>query len=614
MALLIPNRLTKDLRATPGEHKTFEALGQRLSDKWIAWFDVGVGSQEFYPDFVLMHARHGLLVLEVKDWSLASIERLEKSHFTTRTGRRLNPMVQARQYVHGIVNSLPSGARPPYAYGVVLPNITRTELDQSVNGVRLSDLLDPALVLTKEDLKKDSADGTGNRVSLEERLAAMFPAPAQHRTLSMHDVNVLRRTIDPSAVVPRRFVSDGGAQREPAVLSIQQERAAKSIGEGHRLMQGIAGSGKTLVMLYRAKMLARLHPDWNILFLCWNRTLIRYLEQTFHEIKMGGNAVGSEGRVEFLSYTQWAGRLAQHFNVRVNGRDLDGHEFALALTEPVLGRPPARRYQAILIDEGQDFHEDFYRLAVHHLDPDTDSLLICYDYAQNLYGRTVSWRQLGVHVQGKRPVRFDVTEDGLERNYRNTQEIIRFAMLLYDDRVPTKRSDDTVEFLSSLKGTRERGPLPQISINSDRESEAKAIVAFLKGRLQEGVAPDELLVLYARRRYATFDLRDDVLRVLSAAGIPYDWVTESSESKRDFRLGDGRVKVSTIHSAKGMDFEGVAVVAADLVEEEEAIDAILYVCATRARRHLLITTGQPSPIVERQLEFAFETTQSNLVK
>ena len=54
---------------------------------------------------------------------------------------------------------------------------------------------------------------------------------------------------------------------------------AKQIGDKHRLIRGVAGSGKTLILASRAKMLAKKHPDWNILILCFNISLSRNIIQ-----------------------------------------------------------------------------------------------------------------------------------------------------------------------------------------------------------------------------------------------------------------------------------------------------------------------------------------------
>jgi superfamily I DNA and RNA helicase len=41
------------------------------------------------------------------------------------------------------------------------------------------------------------------------------------------------------------------------VMDMQQEQLARSLGDGHRVIHGVAGSGKTMILGYRAEYLAR---------------------------------------------------------------------------------------------------------------------------------------------------------------------------------------------------------------------------------------------------------------------------------------------------------------------------------------------------------------------
>lgn len=604
MAFFIPNRLSKEFRSTAGERRTFQALadGLQKSKYWYVWFDVGLGRSQTHPDFVLIHPEHGLLVLEVKDWSVARIRQFGKDYVQTDTGSFRMPVEQARGYVLEATRGL--SFSPPFGYGVVLPNHTRDDLDRKVNGVSWNDLVEPYLLLTKEVLEDPDR--------LEAHLVQLLPQQAKRRPkMTQAQFDELRRKIDPSVAVAGRSFQEADGSYTPAVISVQQERAAKSVGEGHRLMQGVAGSGKTLVMLYRAKMLAAMHPGWRILYLCWNRAVTTYLQQVYDGIALDAG----RGSVQFKSYTQWAGEQCRAHGLSPDAPSTgDGHEAALVLTQRLLGHGVRPAYDAILVDEGQDFHEDFYRLVVQALNPETNSLLICYDHAQNLYQRKVSWKSLGVRVQGKRAISFDVTNDRLGTNYRNTAQIARFALALYDDAVPTKGPDDVEGEVNTLGASREQGPLPDVYVARTRREEVAQLVAWLRAQHNAGVPWHDLMVLYPRRRsgYHGFDLERDVLRALERDGIPTAWLTRDSVSKKSFGLHTDAVKVSTIHSAKGMDYEGVAAVACDLLGKDDGDLPVAeaYVAATRARRRLLLTMTSGHDAVERLLLSAHERTSS----
>ena len=57
-------------KATPGERTVFRLLRKtaRPDSDFIGWHEPAIGEQGRGPDFVLFGKRHGLLILEVKDW------------------------------------------------------------------------------------------------------------------------------------------------------------------------------------------------------------------------------------------------------------------------------------------------------------------------------------------------------------------------------------------------------------------------------------------------------------------------------------------------------------------------------------------------------------------
>ena len=75
MATLIPAIGTCASRMTSGERRLAERLEQKLEDDYLLWYDVPVGPKQTHPDFVVIHPRRGMLILETKDWRLDTIRR-----------------------------------------------------------------------------------------------------------------------------------------------------------------------------------------------------------------------------------------------------------------------------------------------------------------------------------------------------------------------------------------------------------------------------------------------------------------------------------------------------------------------------------------------------------
>ena len=75
MATMIPALGSCAGRMTSGERRLAERLEQKLDEDYLLWYDVPVGPKQPHPDFVAIHPRRGLLILETKDWRLDTIRR-----------------------------------------------------------------------------------------------------------------------------------------------------------------------------------------------------------------------------------------------------------------------------------------------------------------------------------------------------------------------------------------------------------------------------------------------------------------------------------------------------------------------------------------------------------
>ena len=74
------------------------------------------------------------------------------------------------------------------------------------------------------------------------------------------------------------------------VLDLQQEQLARSLGDGHRVIHGVAGSGKTIILGYRAEYLAKACTPSSkpILILCFNEPLGVKLHSVMQAKGLGG--------------------------------------------------------------------------------------------------------------------------------------------------------------------------------------------------------------------------------------------------------------------------------------------------------------------------------------
>ena len=381
-------------------------------------------------------------------------------------------------------------------------------------------------------------------------------------------------------------------------MDLEQERLAKNLGEGHRLLRGVAGSGKTWTLICRARILAQLHPDWKILVLCYNISLTTMLKQMIDMVALPKYSA----TIKVTNYHPFLAQLAARAKVEQSS----GEEWAEILSQKLNklideGKYKAPLFDAILIDEAHDFHPEWLKLIVRCLNPKTNSLFIVHDSAQNIYRKGFSFKSIGIQIKGRTKI--------LKTNYRNTREIAHLASSFLNCGVKFTDEllkDDEGQLLEIIRpqATLRSGTPPQLIECQSFREECAEIAARVKLWLEKGkYPPQEILILYVKKGANPNDEKyiQAVLTSLEEAGIEYEWITRNQESKRSFQLSSAKVKVSTIHSAKGLDFAAVALVGLSLLpssaEQAEVERKLVYVGLTRARNELLITHCKNSQFI-----------------
>ncbi|MGH8190140.1 MAG: 3'-5' exonuclease, partial [Rhodanobacteraceae bacterium] len=563
MASLIPTRSSCLARMTGGEKRLSERLEQKLEDDYLVWYDVPIGLKQRHPDFAILHPRRGMLVLEVKDWKAESIQQADTTQFTLITQRGLvkenHPLLQARACALeiGIVLERdpalrhPEGHRHagklamPWAYGVVFTNVTRKQFDEG----RLGEVVPGHLVICRDEMY-EGVDAE----SFQERLWAMFPQVFPV-ALTLPQIDRVRWHLFPELRVEPGNGQLGlfsSAETDSRVVAIpdlikvmdkQQESLARSLGSEHRVIHGVAGSGKTMILGFRAAHLARaLHKP--ILVLCYNKTLAARLERVMASCRIAD-------KVQVYNFHRWCRQMLVSYHVQLpqNGSS----DYFDQLVERVIagverGQIPRFHYGAVLIDEGHDFEPDWYKLIVQMVDPTTNSLLILYDDAQNIYGhaerRRTTWKSLGVQAQGRTTI--------LRLNYRNTLEILSLARTFAHDLLTERPDDDDGIPLIAPESAGRRGPAPELARAADARNEAQLLAEAVQDEHAHGRQWHEIAVIYRNQWEG-----DTLAKTLAEAGIPCSQA--KGPGKHDLFASGDTVKLLTMHSSKGLEFPFVAI-------------------------------------------------------
>src|SRR5690349_8776970 len=257
MATLIPS-LGSARFDSRGELRLAERLKDFLEENACIWHNLPMGPRGRHPDFVIVHPWNGLLVLEVKDWRLDTIAGANKSEVELITSRGLvkevSPFEQARRYMFDVVQQIqkdgqvlfPPGhafqgkAIVPFGYGVVFTNITRKQFAQT----NLNEVFPEDRCIFKDEMSENA-----DPVAFRERLWEMVPQRLGS-ALTLPEFDRLRGLLFPEIRIrqiglPLEAKPSIQEDRTLAVMDLHQEQVARGLGDGHRIIRGVAGSGKT---------------------------------------------------------------------------------------------------------------------------------------------------------------------------------------------------------------------------------------------------------------------------------------------------------------------------------------------------------------------------------
>jgi superfamily I DNA/RNA helicase len=242
-----------------------------------------------------------------------------------------------------------------------------------------------------------------------------------------------------------------------------------------------------------------------------------------------------------------------------------------------------------VIDEAQDLHPAQWRLLRACVPPGPNDLFLAGDAHQRIYDHKVSLSSLGIETRGR--------SRRLKINYRTSQSILAHAQGILRG-VAVDDLDGEIEQVVGYRSAFD-GPPPTTERFVTPSEEAEYVARTVRGWIDEHVSPSAIGVLARTRQ-----LVRPVQEALTRDGIVWGELDDDAA---------GNVRVTTMHSAKGMEFARLVVVGlnADAVplpiavtaEADDALQhehdvlrerCLLYVACTRARDLLVLTGSGPA--------------------
>jgi len=546
VAIMWPRKLPLEivnniLRST--ECEVYNRFSKVLGDNFIVFYSrpwLGLTSSgaeiDGECDFVVAHNEFGFIALEVKGGAVKYDPETEQWRSRDRwniTHKIKNPVKQARDSKFQILEKLKQSShwtprRIGAHHGVILPQSVKSAedlgADMPIDIFCFSECFDHDLrgwihkIFLKGQTSNDHLKllGKDGIHALEYILAKPFQLHLSLGHILSEDDQIIEQ------------------------ITQQQFHILRSIeGIPRAAVSGAAGTGKTILAMEEAIRCSK--KGMKTLLTCYNRSLSENLRLRLINYP----------NVDIFNFHELCHNIAMEAGIPIDKQPADSRLFSEIYPEILmkgLDRLPERRYQSVIVDEGQDFLPLWWNALDAVLDQKNGSLLrVFFDSNQSVYGNTLATLS---DIQ--------LIDIRLTLNLRNTRNIFELAKTFYKG--------------YPIEAIGPKGVPVEWVTHSPSQSLGETIttrISVMTG--QENVSPQGIVILAAT---------PEILKNLFIGGK----VSGLSCHRFNVQNKDGIV-VDTVRRFKGLESSVVLVaVTPELVVNPE----LVYVALTRARSKLIL--------------------------
>lgn len=540
---------------TSGEKYIKDKLGRIYKERDAVLY-IKPKIKNLEPDFILIDPLKGVCIIEVKDWTKSYIKEINNVNVKSINGKELyNPTFRTRQY-HNLVKAIFEGETSLFNFEtgnlnfnlyskVLYPNMSDQEIDS------FGDILKghPVLSIGKDVLKKWEIDDIFSKDNFD---------------ISKSQMQKLRGILFPEIKVFEEIKSNTHQiDKLIKVLDLEQEAFARRISTGHYMVSGVPGSGKTVILLARALHLLKENPTWKIKIVTYNRSLKSKIEEKI--LKFKNDLLFNEINLNNLfisTFHQMAKDIA-----KISIPSYTSPEFwETELPNKAIERSYPM-FDAILIDEYQDFRDNWIELCIKVTKEDSEgkkSIFLAGDRLQSIYNpKEIIWKNLGINIQGRSKL--------LKHTYRSGKKHIELALeFLKKD---PKLEEEVKKFYEGTDDIKSETYGEEIGfIKSEKEELINLLETFIY-KLDYNYEDILILTPSTQRCHSIFEL------------LPKKMALSTLVSKD---IQSDKMIITTYHSSKGLEGKICILIDFDKIENRK----LAYVGMTRASEKIYIHSNR----------------------
>jgi hypothetical protein len=536
------------------EKWAFILMDKRLGPEWEIFHEPSLAQAR--PDFVLVSKKHGAVIIEVKNWDITNLKvKAAKDGFPmlyqrNRTWlRNEDPISQLNRYRIGLLERCHDQnsnyqLEPEIVLIMFHESNTRPAMEKLISNIRKivdSKYNVQPMLICGNDIRNNSFD-------IEKMLPPELPNEMSGKMWNL--LNFSLGSLDD--------IDIPGFDWE---LNNQQKNLIYNRTEsGLRRVRGVAGSGKSVVIANRAIELAKEGKD--VLVICFNLTLVNLLHLMAIKAarNRGKRALDDFNRISFTHFHGWVKDIAYWTSNRDSYKEWLSSK--IQMSKKNIGPESIRiqdwikntefehrMYDAILVDEGQDFCFEWWDALRMTLRPDGEMMLVA-DENQDLYGRSANWTEEKMLGSG-----FKGTWNTLQNAYRFPLEYYQLLSSYCDEFLEGKSKPMAPSNQKTLFDSMDLLEIKWLDLHGRDISSVEVlpelvheVESYLQGNaiLDDGNVISESVLLVDRNKVG----KNIVESLDSNIEIQHTF-SSNSATKMAFTHHRSRLKATTFHSFKG---------------------------------------------------------------
>jgi len=537
MAKMFPEVFPGKFDQNNPEFVTYQSL-RKLPDSYVVLyskrFKGGLfGKPECEIDFVISNQRDVVICLEVKGGILA-YDGAQDCWSQNGVVMEKSPDRQATEATHCLLRELSKELRNVNVdWALCFPQCSVVG-QAGATGVPVSRIFDETrLVNISFELSK-----------LEQEIRSTFGRKGMTPKESHDLVARLTRSIGFVQILGVRFARE--AEQLIQVTEEQCEVLADLDINPRMIVHGSAGTGKTILAQEFAKRLAA--KGRTVLLLFYNKGIaakVRYAFERDSSVTVSTFSSFAKRLVEACEPDWWEAQTTK-----------DDDFWHLSLPSKLLEIPTEKqpKFDAIIVDEGQDFKPEWFEYLQTLLKPGNESqFCVLLDEHQDIFGH---WKRFPCSPAPAKKV--------LTKNCRNTKSIVGYLNQAY----PTQM----VSFEKSPGGV----PIVERVVVNDIEEQTQLVRDIKHLIANEQIEPGSIVILLNSAKEAS-----SLAETKAIAGFPL----ESTYGRYDHTAK--RIFYSSIEIFKGLEADIVFVLLDDHIKAADFPNA-LYVRGSRAKHALYV--------------------------